>query len=57
VWALIAVIAHWLPVQSRAMDCAELLAGGALWMAIGGWLLSRLGSALPRTILRRLRLA
>jgi hypothetical protein len=36
------------------MDVAELASGAAIWLLIAGWLLNRLGSALPRATLRRL---
>lgn len=44
-----------LPV-TRWMDLAELVLGSAAWLAIAGFTLSRLGSALPRAMLKRLGL-
>ena len=54
VWLTIAGAAHYLPIQTRWMDAAELLAGSALWLMLVGWLLNRLGSSLPRASLRRM---
>jgi len=42
--------------HSRWVDAGELAVGSALWVLIAGWLLNRLGSALPRAALRRLGL-
>ncbi len=57
VWAAVLGATHFLPGRSRWMDAAELVAGSALWLAITGVLLERLGSALPRATLRRLGLS
>jgi putative peptidoglycan lipid II flippase len=54
VWTAIFGVGRWLPGHTRWMDAAELLLGSALWLVIAGWLLDRLGSALPRTALKRL---
>jgi putative peptidoglycan lipid II flippase len=54
VWAAIFGVSHVLPVQTRWLDAGELVLGSALWLAIGGWLLDRLGSALPRATMKRL---
>jgi putative peptidoglycan lipid II flippase len=43
-------------VHLRWADLALLLAGTALWVAITKWVLERTGSALPRVMMRRLRL-
>jgi putative peptidoglycan lipid II flippase len=54
VWAAISGVSHLLPVQTRWLDAGELLVGSALWMALAGWLLDRMGSALPRATMKRL---
>jgi putative peptidoglycan lipid II flippase len=54
VWAAINASAHWLPAHTRWIDLLQILAGSLLWLLIAGWLLDRLGSALPRAILKRL---
>jgi putative peptidoglycan lipid II flippase len=56
VWAAIYGLGRLLPGHSRWMDAAELAVGAALWLAIAGVLLTRLGSALPRATLGRLGL-
>jgi putative peptidoglycan lipid II flippase len=56
VWAAIYGVTRFLPGQNRWVDAAELALGSALWTLIAGWLLDRLGSALPRATLRRLGL-
>jgi putative peptidoglycan lipid II flippase len=45
-----------MPLHGRAMDLAVLLAGSALWVLMAKWVLERSGSALPRVMMRRLRL-
>lgn len=42
--------------QSRLMDFAVLLAGGALWVLVTKLVLEKSGSALPRVLTRRLKL-
>ena len=42
--------------HSRWVDAGELIVGSALWVLVAGWLLNRLGSALPRASLKRLGL-
>lgn len=54
VWAAVFGGSHVLPVQTRWLDAGELLLGSALWLALAGWLLDRLGSALPRAAMKRL---
>jgi len=59
VWGAIVGLGHMMAErglvgQSRWMDAAQLVVGSALWVVIAGWLLSRLGSGLPRATLRRL---
>jgi putative peptidoglycan lipid II flippase len=54
VWAAIHVTARWLPGHNRWIDLVQLMAGSGLWILLAGWLLSRLGSALPRAALKRL---
>lgn len=54
VWAAVFGVSHVLPVQTRWLDAAELLLGSALWLALAGWSLDRLGSALPRAAMKRL---
>ena len=56
VWAAIDGMGRWLPGHSRWMDAAELALGSALWLLIAGWLLDRMGSALPQITLKRLGL-
>ena len=56
VWAAIFGVGRVPPGHSRWMDAAELALGAVLWLTIAGWLLERLGSALPRTALKRLGL-
>ncbi len=41
---------------TRWMDLAELLLGSAAWFAIAGFTLSRLGSALPQVMMKKLGL-
>jgi putative peptidoglycan lipid II flippase len=55
VWAAITATAHWLPAHSRWVDLLQLAAGSALWIVLAGWLLTRLGSALPRATINRLK--
>jgi putative peptidoglycan lipid II flippase len=54
VWAAVSGVGRVLPNHSRWMDAAELVFGSGLWMLLAGWLLDRLGSALPRMALKRL---
>jgi putative peptidoglycan lipid II flippase len=54
VWAGLFGATRVLHGHSRWMDAAELLVGSAIWFAIAGWLLDRMGSALPRTAFRRM---
>lgn len=56
------VVFSWLAAMvlrphSRVSDLIVLIAGGLLWTAIALWVLKRTGSALPRVILKRMRLA
>ena len=46
-----------LAAHSRLDDLVVLLAGGLLWSAISLWVLGRTGSALPKVMMKRLRLA
>jgi putative peptidoglycan lipid II flippase len=46
-----------LAVQGRLYDLLVLAVGGLLWGAIALWVLTRTGSALPRVVMKRLRLA
>jgi putative peptidoglycan lipid II flippase len=46
-----------LAVQGRLYDLLVLAAGMLLWGAISLWVLTRTGSALPRAMMKRLRLA
>jgi putative peptidoglycan lipid II flippase len=57
VWIGIAAVSRYISVHSRLVDAAELVAGSAIWLLVGGWLLNRLGSALPSAALKRFRLA
>jgi putative peptidoglycan lipid II flippase len=43
-----------LPAHARWVDLGQLAAGSLLWLAIAGWLLDWLGSALPRATIKRL---
>jgi len=54
VWAAVFGVQHLTPGQSRWMDALELVLGSALWLLIAGWLLDRVGSALPRAMIKRL---
>jgi len=56
VWSAIFGVSRLLPGHSRWMDAIELALGAVLWLVVAGWLLDRLGSALPRTALKRLGL-
>jgi len=56
VWAVVFAIARYLPSHSRWMDALELAAGSGIWLLAAGLSLSWLGSALPRTALKRLGL-
>jgi putative peptidoglycan lipid II flippase len=42
--------------QIRWIDLAMLVAGTALWILMAAWILERAGSALPRVILKRLKM-
>jgi putative peptidoglycan lipid II flippase len=44
-------------LASRWIDLAILIAGSAVWLVIVRWVLERTGSALPRVVMKRLRLA
>ena len=46
-----------LAAHNRMNDLVVLVAGGLLWSTISIWVLSRAGSALPRVMMKRLRLA
>ena len=46
-----------LAAHNRLNDLVVLVAGGLLWGAISLWVLSRTGSALPKVMMERLRLA
>jgi hypothetical protein len=54
VWAATFGVGRLMPGHTRWLDAGELLLGSALWLVVAGWLLERLGSALPRTVLKRL---
>jgi len=54
VWLAIFEMGRMLTSHSRWMDALQLGLGSALWLLIAGWLLGWLGSALPRTTLKRL---
>ena len=56
VWAAAFASNHWLPTHSRWIDALQLAIGSALWLLIAGFLLEKLGSALPRATLKRLGL-
>jgi putative peptidoglycan lipid II flippase len=56
VWAATFGMNHLLPTHSRWIDVLQLALGSALWLVLAGWLLNRLGSALPRATLKRLGL-
>jgi putative peptidoglycan lipid II flippase len=56
VWAAIYMTARWLPSHNRWIDLIQLIVGSGLWILLAGWLLSWLGSALPRATLNRLKL-
>jgi putative peptidoglycan lipid II flippase len=53
IWGAVYKTAQLLPGHSRWLDGGELVVGSVLWLLIAGWLLERLGSALPRTALKR----
>jgi putative peptidoglycan lipid II flippase len=42
--------------QIRWIDLAELVAGSALWLVVVRWVLEITGSALPRVMMRRLKM-
>jgi len=54
VWLAIFEAGRVLPSHSRWMDGLQLLFGSGLWLLVAGWLLGRLGSALPRATMKRL---
>jgi putative peptidoglycan lipid II flippase len=54
VWLAILETGRVLPDHTRWIDALQLLVGSMLWFVIAGWLLDRIGSALPRATLRRL---
>jgi putative peptidoglycan lipid II flippase len=51
---LLGIVIH---SHNRWSDLVVLIAGGALWAAISMWVLNKTGSALPRVMLKRLRMA
>ncbi|HTJ30772.1 MAG TPA: lipid II flippase MurJ, partial [Acidobacteriaceae bacterium] len=55
-WAAALGVGHVLHTQTRWADAVELAAGVTVWLAAVGLLLQTLGSALPRTMMRRLGL-
>jgi putative peptidoglycan lipid II flippase len=55
IWTAIHVTERWLPGHNRWIDLVQLVAGSGLWILLAGWLLSRLGSALPRATMKRLK--
>jgi putative peptidoglycan lipid II flippase len=61
VWAIGVVLSHMhgaIPVRhARALDLLVLVAGTAVWFAITKEVLERSGSALPRVVMKRLRLS
>jgi len=54
VWAAVGTSARWLPAHTRWIDFLQLVSGSLLWLLVAGWLLDRMGSALPRATLKRL---
>jgi len=54
VWTSIAGAGHYLSLHTRWTDVAEIIIGSVLWLLIAGWLLEKMGSALPRATLNRL---
>lgn len=56
IWGVMLGLNHLLPTHARWMDALQLILGSVLWLAIAGWLLDLLGSALPRVGLKRLGL-
>ena len=56
VWLAIFGAGRILTGHSRWVDAGELVLGSVFWVLIAGWLLNRLGSALPRASLKRLGL-
>ena len=60
VWGSTVVLAHLhgaiLVRHARIVDLFVLIAGTAVWLAINKEVLERLGSALPRVAMKRLRL-
>jgi putative peptidoglycan lipid II flippase len=56
VWVATLGVTRLVPGHSRWMDFAELLGGSVVWLVMTGWLLDRLGSALPRTAMKRVGL-
>lgn len=47
---------RYLPAQGRLFDLAILIAGTLLWAVIGKWVLEKTGSALPKVMMKRLKL-
>ncbi len=56
VWAMMAAVHRFLPETTRWLDAAELAVGSLVWLTACGWLLDRLGSALPRAMMKKLGL-
>ncbi|WP_109486088.1 murein biosynthesis integral membrane protein MurJ [Occallatibacter savannae] len=56
-WFLISSIARLVHTHGRWYDLIVLLLGGALWAGISLLVLKQTGSALPRVLMKRLRLA
>jgi len=45
-----------MPLHGRGLDLVILVAGSALWVLMAKWVLEKAGSALPRVMMKRLKL-
>ena len=54
VWMATLGVGRALPAHTRWVDVLEIGLGSLVWVLIAGWLLERVGSALPRMALQRL---
>jgi putative peptidoglycan lipid II flippase len=50
------VARHYLRIDIRWTDLAVLIVGSLVWLVITKWVLERVGSALPRVMMKRLKL-
>jgi len=54
VWGAVAASARLIHNQTRWIDLVQLILGSALWLVVAGLALDKLGSALPRAMMKKL---